>query len=123
MPLASLTAKKIPLADLRPIVSSLTDHIAKTVPVERLFLIGSAVRDEYTEYSDLDFVVVVSDTCNASAAAAAIHLDRPLRSVPVDVMVYNASHFDAAAAVGGIPWEAVHQGLLLVDRTIAKTSG
>jgi predicted nucleotidyltransferase len=116
MTIAKLTARRYHLSELWPEIAKILEHIVAESGPRAVYLIGSAVRDEFTEYSDLDFVIVVDDAQSVRASRGRIHRNRPCREVPVDFMVIDQARFDERADVGGIAFEAKHHGKSLYQR-------
>ena len=110
MSIAKLTARKYPYSEMEPIVSALLKHLVVACDPEEVYLIGSAARGEFTDFSDLDFVIVAKDDAAVRVARGIVHIGRPHLNVAVDFIVLDCAGFAARADLGGIAFEAKHHG-------------
>ena len=110
MSIAKLTARKYPYSEIEPIVLALLKHLVVACDPEEVYLIGSAARGEFTDFSDLDFVIVAKDDSSVRAARESVHIGRPHLDVAVDLIVLDRDSFAARADLGGIAFEAKHHG-------------
>jgi predicted nucleotidyltransferase len=89
---------------------------------ERVYLFGSAARDEFGPDSDLDFCVVLSDDAPEQLfRSGAIYGELGNVGYPKDVVPWRRSDFDARAAhvVASLPATIIREGRLLYDcRTV-----
>lgn len=117
MTLAKINAEKIPLSKLQKEVNSFVKHITSITSPIAIYLIGSAARDEFTEYSDLDFVIIVNDEEQKRSLLKEIHMNRPYKEIPTDFIILLKQSFDKNKTQGGIAFETIHHGKLLFERS------
>jgi predicted nucleotidyltransferase len=82
----------------------------------KVYLFGSAAREEFGEDSDLDFLVVVPDNCPAEIrSSGAIYEKLRGFDVGVDVIPWRQSDFNerAAGAPGSLPATVLREGKLV----------
>ena len=116
MALAKLSAKKYSRQEIDPIIRAMNQHVVQQVHPESVFLIGSCTRNAFTDYSDIDFVIVVETDDDVRHGRKMIHLGRPHQSIPVDFILMSKEAFDADRDLGGMAFEATHNGELLYRR-------
>lgn len=116
MPLAKLTAKRFALSEIRPIVDSIARFVVTACSPDSIYLVGSAARDEFTSYSDLDFVIVLPDQQAIRQARAVLHAERPHKTTPVDFILIDRERFRHESDLGGMAFEAKHHGIALYTR-------
>ncbi len=99
-------------------IEEITRRLVDYFKPDRIYLFGSAAREESSPDSDLDFLVVLRDEAPAELLRAAGVYDR-LRGVgcPVDVVPWRRSDFDGRAAHvrASLPATVVREGRLLYD--------
>lgn len=99
-----------------PIIRAMSHHVVQRLHPESVFLIGSCTRNAFTDYSDIDFVIVVETDDDVRQGRKIVHLGRPHQSIPVDFILMNKEAFDAGRDLGGMAFEATHNGELLYKR-------
>ena len=75
---------------------------AKQLPIEEIWLFGSAARREMRLGSDLDFLVIVGEDVNRKEVSVAIELldvREDVGQVPVDVIVRRRSYIESGSDV------------------------
>lgn len=121
MNIGKLKSKKYSLDELSSVVEALLKHILACGPVEKLYLIGSLVRDSFTEYSDIDFVIVLPENGNVESFKSKLYSKRPYQDIAVDFNCMLASQFHEMKDKGGLAFEAKHHGKLLYPRKASDT--
>lgn len=95
----------------------LLERVLREWEPERIQLFGSRARGEANPESDWDFLVVVPDSCSASADPLVPWRLRRDTGVRADVVVYSAQDFDAERAVPNtLAYEASSAGVALYER-------
>lgn len=97
-------------------LSTLTDIILRTVPVERIFLFGSYAYGNPGPDSDLDIYVVMPESAEIREIDAMMMINRAIRnskSMPVDVIVGRASTFDRRKSAPTIERLIAQEGVAL----------
>lgn len=89
MPLSRLKSPKLGHKDIEDILDALLAHILSVGQPIDVILIGSYLRGEADEFSDIDLVVIVNDGKDPSATHFALVRDRPFRERPLDLIVLN----------------------------------
>lgn len=97
-------------------------RIVRYFDPERVYLIGSTARGELRDQSDLDFLVVVpDDTPREKRSGGGVHEELYGIGVPIDVIPFRKSSFDAQADwLMSLPAIALREGLLLYDARPAQ---
>ncbi len=117
--LARLKAKKQDIQSMRPVVSKLVDHLASYEEIVQVYLIGSLARGEYTEFSDIDLVVVYRPLLTMTDERSfrdKVLIERVLPEIPTDLHLMCAIDFEKEKSVGGLAWEAFFHGVCLFKR-------
>lgn len=103
----------------RPIqdeLNTIKDIIIDTVPVEQIFLFGSyACGVPHTE-SDLDILVVLSESADMREIDAVKLIRKAIRgkkTMPVDVMVSRENEFNRRKTAPTIERQIVQEGIVL----------
>lgn len=99
-------------------IATITQRLVEYYRPERIYLFGSAARDEHGPDSDLDFCVVVPDDApDELVRSGAIYSVLRGMGYPKDVVPWRRSDFDARAAHvrTSLPATIVREGKLLYD--------
>lgn len=99
------------------IVKAMTDRIADKFYPDKIIVFGSWARDELTEHSDVDFLVIMPYSGSKRDAQVAIR--RALRGfgVPKDVIVATEQEIQQKQYLSGyIYGTALREGRVLYDR-------
>lgn len=113
MQILRATRKKLDPAWLEGEVSRIARCIISRLQPARLYLFGSAARDEATDQSDLDFLVVLGDELYFRHARRKLRDAYPLSQLPVDLVWVSESEFLERSSMGGVCMDAVQEGRLL----------
>ncbi len=108
-----LLAKKLDKEEVERLVQEEKDYILKTCQPRAIFLFGSAARDEMTEASDLDFLVVVRDGADLKEIKHRYYCSPRERKWPVDLVFLDQSSFDEKSHIGGVAMICLQEGRLL----------
>ncbi len=98
-------------------IEELKDHFVAELKPERVYLFGSFATGSYTDQSDLDFYIVMSDATSdlPQTTAQAYHAIRGLKRHPVDIIVGRKSRFEKRKTLPSIENEVYKKGVLLYE--------
>jgi hypothetical protein len=85
----------------------------------QVFLFGSALTEQFTWASDLDFVVLFRDQESKALGRERILLNGPYSKRSVDYLFCTEEEFQARAAVGGVYAVVKKNGRLIYDQRSA----
>ena len=100
------------------LLDQVVERLVEFYRPHRIYLFGSAARNEYGPDSDLDFLVVVPDDCPKEIrASGAIYQKLRGLDVSVDVVPWRQSDFQgrAAAVASSLPATVLREGKLVYD--------
>jgi len=100
------------LKDLRKLVARIT---TQTDP-EMIILFGSLARDQFTEASDIDLLLVYDDIHQVKKARKLLFSGERLSSYPLDILFYDKKRFEEKKEVGGVVMVAWEEGKILHER-------
>lgn len=105
-------------------IEELKDQFVKQLSPIRVYLFGSYANGTYTDESDLDFYIVVSDEVNdiADLTTKAYRSIRRIKQHPVDIVVGTKTRFDKRKNIPSVENEVYQKGVLLYgtrDETVA----
>jgi len=103
----------------RAVIADLVTHLVKAIDPVKIYLIGSATRNELHADSDLDFVIVSEKSATDDASQIKIHSTRPHKNQAVDFICVKLSEFEKQKNIGGICFEAFRHGQLLFEKALA----
>lgn len=113
--MARQTAGQSP-ADIEDLIQEASKLLVETARPEKIILFGSYARGDFSEDSDLDFLVILSaveDTFEEMTRLERVLLSLP---VPVDVLVYSADDVRERAHLRGtVLYHALTEGKVLHD--------
>jgi len=115
MTLKRLLAKPIPRTDVDPIINEELAAILAACKPTRVFLFGSAARNEMTDASDLDLLVVVEDGSNLKQIKKKYYCRRKSHMWPVDALFMEQSEFQRKSQTGGVAMLCMQEGILLFE--------
>jgi predicted nucleotidyltransferase len=83
----------------------------------RIYLFGSYADDTYTDESDLDFYIMISDgkTDIVSETTKAYKAVRKVKTHPIDIIVGTKSRFESRKNIPSVENEVYRKGILLYD--------
>ena len=98
-------------------IEELKMHFVEQLLPVRIYLFGSYADDTYTEDSDLDFYIVVSDTVSDLAAETtkAYKSIRKIKRHSVDIVLGTKSRFEVRKEIPSVENEVYRKGVLLYD--------
>ncbi len=97
-----------------PILESILARVKALEPQSMVFLFGSAARQEMTEKSDLDLVVIIPDTWSIKDFSEKLRKDGPLSPQwPLDLVVLNQSRYQQRKNFGGVCVSIASEGIEL----------
>ncbi len=115
MSLNRLLAKPISRKDVEPVIGEELAAILASCDPINVFLFGSAARDDMTEDSDLDLLVVVADSANLKEIKKKYYCRRKSHMWPVDILFMKQSAFQAKSGIGGVAMLCIQEGVLLFE--------
>ena len=98
-------------------IEELTSHIVEHLLPLQIYLFGSYANNTFTDESDFDFYIIVSDTVSDIPAETtkAYKSIRRVKQRPVDIVVGTMSRFEARKEIPSIENEVYRKGVLLYD--------
>ena len=98
-------------------IEELKEHFVKQLLPVRIYLFGSYANNTYTDESDLDFYIIVSDNVSDLAAETtkAYKAVRRVKKHPVDIIVERMSRFESRKLIPSVENEVYRKGMLLYD--------
>lgn len=116
--LKRILAKKLDQALVTSLVQGeLAEILAICQPIE-VFLFGSAARDEMTDASDLDFLVVLPDQTDLKAIKKRYYCRKKQHDYPVDIIFMMESDFKQKAKIGGVAMICANEGRRLMGNRV-----
>jgi predicted nucleotidyltransferase len=100
-------------ADINPIIREEIAAILSSCKPKSVFLFGSAARDEMTDSSDIDLLVVVADGSDLKGIKQKYYCRRKTHTWPVDIIFLEQTDFDRKCQVGGVAMICKQEGILL----------
>lgn len=96
-------------------IEELKKHFIEQLSPLRIYLFGSYADGSYTNDSDLDFYIVVSDDAAdlAGLTAQAYRSIRRVKRRPVDILISTNSRFERNKDKPGVEQEVYQKGVLL----------
>ena len=98
-------------------IEELKDHFVEQLLPEQIYLFGSYANNTFTDESDLDFYIIVSDGVSDIAAETtkAYKAIRRVKKHPVDIIVGTKSRFESRKGIPSVENEVYRKGVLLYD--------
>lgn len=96
-------------------IEAIKEKICSTVMPEQIYLFGSFAKDTYTDDSDYDFYIVVSDNAGdkIELSQKAYKSLRGIRKRPVDIVIGHKTSFDQRAQENTLERTVKQEGILL----------
>lgn len=88
--------------------------IKAELPVAQCFAFGSAVSNNFHADSDLDLLLVFNDEHDLKNIQKKIYSKR-WSTLPIDFILKNKTEFDQRKIIGGVCFEAYHNGKELFE--------
>ncbi len=112
-----LLAKPLTREQIQNLVQAKVDWIVHTCNPRQVILFGSAARNEMTEASDIDLIVIVDDNENTRAMHHLLAKTRPKDSWAQDLILVTQSEFvKKVQKGGGACWIANSEGITVYQR-------
>jgi len=109
--------KRIPYDDVRQEVEASITKVADEINPYAIYLFGSLARDEFTDQSDIDLLIITHSVDDIRAARKAVAKIRPFSRFPVDVVWMSRDDFVKRANIGGIAQIVKEEGRLMFGET------
>lgn len=116
MSLKKLTKIALDITFCENLISSLCDYITSCCMPERIIIFGSAARQEMTEMSDLDIIVLIPTKIEIESARQAYFGQPSPIDWPVDILFMTTANFASRAAIGGVCYIAEKEGRIVYQR-------
>lgn len=113
MGLERLNAEKLSLVEAKSRVDRAVNLIVERCSPESVYLFGSGAREEMTELSDLDFVVVLTDETSVQNARRKFYATRRRFGFAVDILFTTVPEFNRKAKTGGVFLVAKEDGRIV----------
>ena len=96
----------------------ISDKLQSVIKPKQIYLFGSFARNNYTENSDYDFYIVVSDDAGDTIAITqkAYKSLRGMRKRPVDIIVSYESNFKKRKELDTLEKNVAQEGILLYGK-------
>ncbi|RKI39432.1 nucleotidyltransferase domain-containing protein [bacterium D16-51] len=96
-------------------IMAIKDKILGTIFPKKIYLFGSFAKGTYTEDSDYDFYIVVSDNAgdNIELSQMAYKSLRGIRKRPVDIVISHETVFDRRSKENTLERIVKQEGILL----------
>ena len=110
MGLMKLTQKNT--TNIDPVMESkiVLQKIKSELNVLQCYIFGSSVSQNFHSDSDLDLLLIFSDSADLKSVQKIIYSKR-WSALPIDFILKNKSDFDARKLIGGVCFEAFHNGI------------
>jgi predicted nucleotidyltransferase len=98
-------------------IEELKNHLVEQLLPVRIYLFGSYANNTYTDESDFDFYIMISDGVPDIAAETtkAYKAIRKVKKRPVDIVVGTMSRFESRKDIPSIENEVYRKGVILYD--------
>jgi predicted nucleotidyltransferase len=117
MSLQRLIARPLSAADAQEVLQRAIHRAQQAGAPRRIYVFGSAARDELTDASDVDLAILYDDAAALRQGRQAYHGQRdPHFLWPVDVLFFTVPEFDRRAAIGGVCAVIRDEGRLVFER-------
>ncbi|MBI4405338.1 MAG: nucleotidyltransferase domain-containing protein [Deltaproteobacteria bacterium] len=113
--LRKLVARKMAAKEVEQLIQEVILPLRKLKGLEKIILFGSSLEEDFTEASDLDFLLVFENKDLATAAGREIY---GLHSGkwPCDFLCYDRTSYEEKSKVGGVCFVAKHEGRTLFSK-------
>lgn len=115
MTLKRLLSKPVPRAEADPFIEQELCVILACCKPVRVYLFGSAARNEMTDSSDLDLLVVLPDGENIKEAVKKYYSRPKTHSWPVDILFMEEAEFARKSQLGGVAMLCAQEGQVLFE--------
>ena len=118
MSLKHLTKKALDPLVSEKLILSLCDYIIATCTPHRIILFGSAARQEMTDMSDLDVIVLLANQADLKLARSNYFGQRLPIDWPVDILFMTTADYMSRATIGGVCFIAETEGRVLYQSEV-----
>jgi hypothetical protein len=113
----NLTARCLSSEEIAILIQKKKDWILGSCSPERIILFGSAARNEMTEASDIDLILIFGSIDEQNVARKNLWISRPLNDWPADIIFHTKeSYSQSCDKGGGASWLASREGILLYEK-------
>ena len=115
MTFAKLTANLLSETASAQLINAELERIISLTGPMQVFLFGSASRNQMTDASDLDFLIVLPTNANFREVKRRYHTSKHARTIPVDAIFVTQDQFQARSLIGGICMICLDEGKLVYE--------
>lgn len=108
-----LTRRRLDVAEAERLIQECLAAILERTKPRLVILFGSAARQELTDQSDLDFLLVFDTPADCRNASAQARQGKPLGSIPVDLICVPWPEYVRKRDMGGVCMIAAEDGRIL----------
>jgi predicted nucleotidyltransferase len=108
--------KSVPQSDANSLVQVKLRWILEGCRPTRVFLFGSAARNELTEHSDIDFAVLFHSEAELRDARKSIFARPRPDDWPQDILLFTEAEYERKKAIGGVCAIIEEDGKLLYTK-------
>jgi len=118
--LLRLRLRKYSQQEIEQLVNKALEWILSALSVikpVKIILIGSALGEQFDDWSDLDFVIVFKTKEDARAGRKALYGHRrPMPDRSIECLCVDEATFNEKSKIGGIYFIAAEQGKILYEK-------
>jgi hypothetical protein len=115
--MASLTARPLSQDEITALVKKKKDWILGACLPQKVILFGSAARNEMTEASDIDLILIFSTMEEQKCAREQLWKTRPDDDWPADIIFHTTESFRMSCDKGGgASWLANREGIVIFEK-------
>ena len=105
--------KKLPSEVADREVLTVVSKLQAVISPVAIYSFGSAARDQMTDQSDIDLLIIMASESDIKTARSAVSKIRPLSTFPVDLVWMSADLFRAKSKIGGLAQIVIEEGKLV----------
>lgn len=105
--------KKLPESEAATLVKRILKMILSEIEPRAIFLFGSAARNELTDQSDIDLLIVMPSDTAIKSARKKIAKIRQQFGVPVDLVWMTTEEYQRRISIGGLAQVVHEEGVLI----------
>lgn len=99
-----------------PVIEEAVRLLVEAAHPVKIILFGSFARGDYTEGSDLDFLVILPKVSNRHAEMVRLRWALSSLQVPMDILVYSTQEVEERGhLIGSVLYEALDEGKVLYE--------
>lgn len=114
--LSRFKPKYVPLSEVDALVQSKLHWILEGCNPTRVFLFGSAARNEFTDHSDIDFAVLFNTEKDLREARNTLFARPRPDDWPQDILLFVEMEYERKKKIGGVCMIIEEEGKLLYPK-------